>query len=889
MRKFLLTLAVLCGTVSAWAQTSLRISEGLLATQENTQYKWASGTLIAPTEGDFNKLRITFMKTSNNEKPAGFPCVAIAEFYLYDKADNVVALTADNFSSNATQSDEGKMAAICDGITSGDINKYDWYWHSQWGGTPNPYGYHYLEIDLTTINPEDFDLSEYKIGWVTRRAQASPADVIISTGASTAEAAKNANSQMLPEVSTDGVKLYTIKSVRTKKFLAYDETQAKPQQINAVSNNCYWYFTQGTDDKVVMHNAVSGKVLGTNFEMSAEGEWYVSPAGYRPGVVFSKTTNITANNCIDDQNGSIGSWSHNEGDNEGTTWLVEEAPLAPVDVPVLSLNNLQIASIGDPITEIEVNKWYILNNVGRGNYVSQEGNNWKMRANNIAQGDMASKKAGYLFKITKNGEYYNIMSGNGKYFQLGRNTASTSATPVNFQIGVISGDNFYLYDQDHGNAADGQETGYGFVGWSYDIPTSAGGNDSYRILPVELSGLGEIGELKNELSEAIEAAQTKYNSVSIREGVNNYSVPEDFAERLATIAEFCESINGRTTTDDINTKIVDAQNLKAEIQINMPENGKFYRVRCAGSGMKYLQSTLDNSNENDIRLQVVSSATSVEATFCYNDGTLVSYTTGKSINAYRYNEVGTTSNVVFSEASNGKLGTYNINVDGRYIFGASDNNKIDSGTTRDNRDGYTWWLEVVTSLPFTFKAAALGYATFNAPVTVQLPEGVKAYTSEIQEGNKLKMTELAGGIVPANTAVLLWNESVADADVTVNLTITENVTFEGTNSFVGTVASENLNTEKMDCYSLQKGTKGKVGFYEKSTGTKGGFKAWIEMPKTSEARAFTIIFDGEDATGIKEALGLENENVEIYDLSGRRLDKPAKGVNIIGGKTVIVR
>ena len=244
--------------------------------------------------------------------------------------------------------------------------------------------------------------------------------------------------------------------------------------------------------------------------------------------------------------------------------------------------------------------------------------------------------------------------------------------------------------------------------------------------------------------------------------------------------------------------------------------------------------------------------------------------------------------MVFSEASNGKLGTYNINVDGRYIFGASDNNKIDSGTTRDNRDGYTWWLEVVTSLPFTFKAAALGYATFNAPVAVQLPEGVKAYTSEIQEGNKLKMTELAGGIVPANTAVLLWNESVADEDVTVNLTITENVTFEGSNSFVGTVASEILNAE-MDCYSLQKGTKGKVGFYAKSTGTKGGFKAWIEMAKSSEARAFVIIFDGEDATGIKEALGLENENVEIYDLSGRRLDKPAKGVNVIGGKTVIVR
>lgn len=30
MRKLLLTLAVLCGTVSAWAETSLRISDGLL-------------------------------------------------------------------------------------------------------------------------------------------------------------------------------------------------------------------------------------------------------------------------------------------------------------------------------------------------------------------------------------------------------------------------------------------------------------------------------------------------------------------------------------------------------------------------------------------------------------------------------------------------------------------------------------------------------------------------------------------------------------------------------------------------------------------------------------------------------------------------------------------
>ena len=564
--------------------------------------------------------------------------------------------------------------------------------------------------------------------------------------------------------------------------------------------------------------------------------------------------------------------------------MVEEVANASVDVPVISLNNLQISSIGNAVTTVEEGKWYILNNVGRGNYVSQEVNNWKMRATDqIEVGDMANKKAGYLFKITKNGEYYNIMSGNGKYFQLGENTASTSATPVNFQIALIggNGNNFYIFDKDHGYAADGQETNNAFVGWSNTPPTSAGGNDSYRILPVELSGLGEIGELKDELSEAIKAAQTKYNSVSIREGVNNYSAPEDFAERLETITEFCESINGRTTTDDINTKIADAQNLKAEIQINMPENGKFYRVRCAGSDMKYLQSTLDNSNENDIRLQVVSSATSVEATFCYNDGTLVSYTTGKSINAYRYNEVGTTSNVVFSEASNGKLGRYNINVGGRYIFGASDNNKIDSGTTRDNRDGYTWWLEVVTTLPVTITSAE--YATFYAPCNVTLPEGLTAYYVLNTGNGYATLKAIEGNVVPAKTGVLLQG-----AEGQYNLAIGGEAT-EVESKLSGTVASEYISTPS---YVLSK-QDGVVGFYkalmnqeENTSFLNNGFKAYLPAGE-SNARALVFNFDGEE-TGIDELKG-ENGNVktEVYDLAGRRVQNAQKGVFIVNGKVVI--
>lgn len=901
MRKLLLTLAVLCGTVSAWAQTSLRISDGLLATQENGQYKWTSPTLAAPTEGEFNKIRVTFLKTSNNEKPAGFPCVAIAEFYLYDKAGHAVALTADKFSSNATQSDEGKMSAICDGATAKQEGEgdYDWYWHSQWSGTASPYGYHYLEINVAEL---EADLSEYQIGWVTRREQASPADVIISTGATTEEAAKNANIQMLPEVSTEIVKLYTIKSVRSKKFFAYDETQAKPQQINSANNNAYWYFTQGADGKVIMHNLASGKVLGTNFEMADAGEWYVSPAEYRPGVVFSKTDIIANDNCIDDQGNhtTIGSWKHVSGDNEGTTWLVEEVVGASVDVPVLSLNNMKIKSIGEAVTEIALDKWYILNNVGRGNYVSQEGNNWKMRAtSSIVAGNLAEEKAGYLFKITKNGEYYNIMSGNGKFFQLGSNSASTSATPVNFEIVLISGssNNFYLFDKEHGYVADGQETNYNFVGWSTSAPTSAGGNDSYGILPVELLDASEIIYLKEQLSEAIADAQEIYNMIG--QGVGKYTAPEGNVEQFAAIVTFCESIDGNTSIDDVNGKMTELENLIASVQLNMPVAGNFYRIKGGKHTSLPNHYITANTNSDGGRIALKADGNDASTVYYYADGKLLAYGSGLyfglSSSHYVFATVDGTkpaSEITFA-ASPREAGAYTIKSADRYVHYKVYNGEAEIDRCADDDHAeHDWFLEEVTSLPFTFKAAALGFATFNAPVAVELPEGISAYIGELNmDNNTLQMYRLDGNQIPANTAVLLRKEGVTvDATVDFNIVSNAEEDFGGvTNSLVGTVAAENLDDTK-NCYSLQKSnTTDKVGFYSKTSGTKSGFKAWVETEKAEGARVFTIIFDGEDATGIKEALGLENENVEIYDLSGRRLDKPAKGVNIIGGKTVIVR
>ena len=486
MKKLISSMLMLLCAMTTWAQASLHVSETLPGTLENGQYSWTSDK-IAMQEGH-NTLRITFLENTNMAWNAGFPMICIAEFYLYDKDGARVDLSENNFSSNATQSNEGNMAAICNGHTTKqeDEGQYQWYWHSQWSGTPVPYGYHYLEVNLADI---DADLSEYSIGWVTRQQDGSPTEVVISTGTSSDDAGKNANVHMLPKVSTeDNIKLYTIRSARSNKFMAFTYNNEQPVQQDAKS---YWYFTEGTDGKYVVHNIATSQVLNENLKMQADGEWCILPAQYRSGMVFAKDADKLGEtgNCIDEQGDGtrIGTWKHVAEDNYGTTWIITETRDI-TDIAMLDLHDKKIKSIGAPATEIESGKWYILNNVGRGNYVSQEGTNWKMRATStIAEGQKAEAKAGYLFKITKNGDNYNIISGNGKYFQLGYNTASTSATAVNFEIGLIgeSADNFYIFDKDHGYAADGQNNGESFVGWATTPPTSAGGNDSYRLLPVE--------------------------------------------------------------------------------------------------------------------------------------------------------------------------------------------------------------------------------------------------------------------------------------------------------------------------------------------------------------------------------------------------------------------
>ena len=340
--------------------------------------------------------------------------------------------------------------------------------------------------------------------------------------------------------------------------------------------------------------------------------------------------------------------------------------------------------------------------------------------------------------------------------------------------------------------------------------------------------------------------------------------------------------------------------------INMPAAG-FYRIKSQNSNYndrrgKYLQNTsVVNAQGNPVGLELSNTADINSIMYIDESKTILSYASGQYLNNYTAQaEIGT-------EASSWTI-LENARLIGKYAFlrsGGSDYNGYLSDwsnnayvTNGQNDGSAAWEIEPVETLPFTFNSKALGFATFCAPVDIQLPSGVVAYIAEIiesSEGDVLKMRKFDENMVPANTPVMLYHNAVEEENVSVSLAIVDGEfsnddlkKIARKNDFYGTIAAETYPANST-VYSLQKHkTEPKVGFYQKASDTTlGGFKSWIKIAGANPARTFTIIFDGDDATGLKEALGIENENVEIYDLSGRRLDKPTKGVNVVGGKLVI--
>ncbi len=318
-----------------------------------------------------------------------------------------------------------------------------------------------------------------------------------------------------------------------------------------------------------------------------------------------------------------------------------------------------------------------------------------------------------------------------------------------------------------------------------------------------------------------------------------------------------------------------------------PLKSGFYRLKASDD--TYLSNTLGTSNTiQTTALQDVSTIYYLERGNEAAHYYLVNYQNGHYIaNPWRIgvgeakipdHEEVYKQYMVISKNANGK---YLLN----YANGSVNFLKAQDSQTTYSTDaedsGVQWTFEQVTALPVIVTAAK--YATFYAPVAVQVEEGVTANTVAV-DGNVATLTAIDGGVIPANTGVILNGEAG-----TYNFAITT-----ATNTIEsGLGGSSEAKYVKEEAYVLSNGEAG-VALYKalmnqesETSFLNNGFKAYLPASAVTAAGARFITFDFGTETAIESIEGAEVEKAVVYDLSGRRVQKAQKGLYIVNGVKVI--
>lgn len=198
-------------------------------------------------------------------------------------------------------------------------------------------------------------------------------------------------------------------------------------------------------------------------------------------------------------------------------------------------------------------------------------------------------------------------------------------------------------------------------------------------------------------------------------------------------------------------------------------------------------------------------------------------------------------------------------------------------TWYDNTDAGNYWQFIkVTEVPLTI--AANDYTTLCLPFNVKLPEGtaVKAYYASQATGDVLKLTEITG-IIPANEGVILQNTNKSEV-ANINLTITtEGATTLTENKLKGVTAKREGYT-KLNNYVLA-AKNGATGFYKANFTAVTANKAYLPVANVQGVQGVMMAFSfGNEVTGIDNVNAAAPAAKKYYDLQGRRVLYPAKGI-----------
>ena len=215
---------------------------------------------------------------------------------------------------------------------------------------------------------------------------------------------------------------------------------------------------------------------------------------------------------------------------------------------------------------------------------------------------------------------------------------------------------------------------------------------------------------------------------------------------------------------------------------------------------------------------------------------------------------------------------------------------------------YNWILFTnIEELPFDLTVTAAGYATLFLDYTAEIPAELELYTANTIDGNYLMMQEVTG-ILPANTGVIVKGK---EGKYTFERSSEAPSAIAG-NLFRGSVEDVYITPAKEAKYYVLSMKDGVVGMYEDalSGGTfkNNANKAYLvlgeknlgiydeevdtEDPGMQLSNSYYFDFSG--TTAIEPIINEVEDNI-YYDLSGRRVENPTRGIYILNGKKILVK
>ena len=186
------------------------------------------------------------------------------------------------------------------------------------------------------------------------------------------------------------------------------------------------------------------------------------------------------------------------------------------------------------------------------------------------------------------------------------------------------------------------------------------------------------------------------------------------------------------------------------------------------------------------------------------------------------------------------------------------------------------------ALTYTATVTSAGFGTLVVPFEADVEGDVEAWELTSVDNERIQGTKVT--TIEANKPVLLKNEGTLELTAKDGTAVYEANPVNGllTGTYTqGTVSAGN--------YVLQN-LEGGVAFYkvvDSDKPTINPFRAYLTIPGSNPARMLSLIFN--DITDINEVSNKKNDvKKEYFDLMGRRVAHPTKGLYIVNGKKVFI-